>query len=72
MQLARDRPLMEWLVMWCIRSLPICIYNTHESSSAVQHFKQSNRIMPDYYPGLSQLLLLLGGGTVKCTIYDGI
>ena len=42
------------------------LHSTHESSSAVLHFKHSNGIMSDYYPGLSQLLLLLGGGTVKC------
>ena len=42
------------------------LHSTYKSSSAVQHFKHSNGIMSDYYPGLSQLLLLLGGGTVKC------
>ena len=43
------------------------LHSTHESSSAVQQFKHSSGIMSDYYQGLSQLLLLLGGGgTVKC------
>ena len=42
------------------------LHSTHESSSAVQHFKHNNGIMSDYYLGLSRLLLLLGGGTVKC------